>query len=252
VQLASTVRTTSYAEEVPVYTARTSDCGPVTTVATRTGDCGQIVTRTGDCGHATHTGDCGHISSVTYSESVYTDEASGTYSSSDQQYETRTVSDRSSEGSIRPGSFHDRNFIEDAAMANLTEIELGRLALKNAENEEVRRFGQRMIDDHTKAQSDLRAAAASSFDVPSELDAEHRQIVDRHARLSGREFDRAYMDMMVNDHSKVIGKFERASESARDSGIRDFASRTLPTLQGHLKLARDTQEQLSSNRASRD
>lgn len=251
------IRTTSYVEEVPVYTARTDDCGDISTVAMRTGDCGA------------------HVSTVAYTETLETAEPIETYSNPDRRIEVTEVSERPADVSLSSSSDrdrelardrdfaresdsrdrdfeHDRDFVKEAALANLTEIELGREALKNAANEDVRRFGQRMIDDHSKAQSDLKAAAGSSFDVPNELDAEHRSMVEKHARLSGQEFDRAYLEMMVDDHSRVIREFERASESAKDRDIRDFASRTLPVLREHVSMARDTQTRMATDKSPKD
>ena len=250
-------RTVSYSEEVPVYTARTDDCGQVSTVALRTGD-------------------CGHVTHAAYTETVETAEPIETFANPDRRIEVTEVSERPANISLssyserdrefdsdRDGdrdrdlardrdSDLDRDFAKEAALASLTEIELGREALKNAASEDVRRFGQRMIDDHTKAQADLKAAAGSSFDLPTELDAEHRSMVEKHSRLSGREFDRAYMEKMVDDHSKVITKFERASESAKDKNIREFAGRTLPVLREHQSLARDTKSRLASDSSPRD
>lgn len=254
-------RTVSYAEEVPVYTARTDDCGHASTVALHTGDCGHA---SGDCGHistvATRTGDISAVSTVAYVEPVETSEPIETFSNPDRRIEVTegsepaNVSDSSSAELDRDfarerdandrDSDDDRDFAKEAALANLAEIELGRDAVKNAGSEDVRKFAQRMIDDHTKAQSDLKAAAGSSFDLPTELDAEHRRLVEKHSRLSGKEFDRAYLDMMVDNHSQVIGKFERASESAKDKNIREFAGKTLPVLREHLSQARDTQSRL--------
>lgn len=142
-------------------------------------------------------------------------------------------------------AYADEGFIRDAAMANLTEIELGRLAQRKARNADVRRFGQRMIDDHGKAQSELQSVARSiGVDVPQTLDSTHRDMVNQLERESDMNFDREFMRMMVEDHGKVVDKFDTQSRSARNTQVRDFATRTLPTLRDHLREAREIRDRI--------
>lgn len=103
----------------------------------------------------------------------------------------------------------DRDFIRDLAIANRAEIELGKLALERAQNAEVKKFAQMMIDDHTKAGDDLKAIASRhNLQIPMELDDDHRDMREKLADRQGAEFDRAYIEQMVEAHDDVLEKLE--------------------------------------------
>lgn len=136
-------------------------------------------------------------------------------------------------------SSQDRNFLMDAAMGGMMEVELGQLAVQKGASDEVKQFGQRMIDDHSKANTELMSLATSKgVTLPAELDAKHREHVTKMSTRTGAEFDREYVKMMVSDHNKDVSEFEKQSTKGADPDLKAFASRTLPTLQEHLKLAR--------------
>jgi putative membrane protein len=143
-----------------------------------------------------------------------------------------------------PGDLHaaDRSFVMAAARGGLEEVELGKLAVDKAANADVKAFGQRMVDDHSKANDQLRqVVAAKSVTLPSGLDRKGHSDYDRLAKLSGAAFDHAYVDMMVKDHVEDVADFNRAAQNAGDPDVRRFASATLPTLQEHLRMAKDLQ-----------
>lgn len=132
----------------------------------------------------------------------------------------------------------DDKFVREAASGGMMEVELGRLASQKAASADVKAFGQRMVQDHTKANERLMQVAANKgLTVSKELMPEHRQTRDHLARLSGAEFDRMYMQHMVTDHKKDVASFEKEAEKGADSSLRTFAQETLPTLREHLKLA---------------
>ena len=129
------------------------------------------------------------------------------------------------------------SFIEEAATGGLAEVRLGKLAQERAASADVKSFGKRMTDDHSKANAELeRLAASKKVTVPKELDAKHKATYDRLSKLSGRQFDEAYMDEMLQDHRHDVAAFEAASQSG-DPDVKAFASKTLPTLQHHLQEA---------------
>jgi putative membrane protein len=149
------------------------------------------------------------------------------------------------EGKAQAGS--DNAFLREAAMGGMAEVELGRLATTKAENADVKQFGQRMVDDHGKANDELKSLASKkNVSLPTELDAAHKAVSDRLSKLSGAAFDRAYMRDMVQDHNKDVAAFTRASRSAHDADVKAWAAKTLPTLQDHQKLARDINAKLGS------
>jgi len=132
----------------------------------------------------------------------------------------------------------DRNFIMDAAMGGMMEVELGRVAAQQGASDAVKQFGQRMVDDHSKANSELMSLASSKgITLPAELDAKHREHVTKMSGMSGADFDREYGKMMVSDHRKDVSEFEKQSTRGTDPDLKAFATKTLPTLQEHLKLA---------------
>jgi putative membrane protein len=135
----------------------------------------------------------------------------------------------------------DRAFVKKAAQGGKAEVELGQLATEKASSDAVKKFGQRMVDDHTKANEQLQALAAKeNVTLPDKPNAQQRQEKARLEKLSGEQFDRAYMRLMVQDHTKDVAEFQRESKSAKDPGVKDFASTTLPTLKEHLSLAKKT------------
>jgi putative membrane protein len=133
----------------------------------------------------------------------------------------------------------DRNFLQDAAMGGLMEVELGRVAAQKGTSDAVKQFGQRMVDDHSKANSDLMSVASSKgITLPTTLDEKHQKELTKLSAMSGAEFDRAYSKMMLSDHVKDVSEFEKQSTKGTDADLKAFASKTLPTLQEHLQLAK--------------
>ena len=139
----------------------------------------------------------------------------------------------------------DRKFLETAAKDGLAEVELGQLASQRAESPDVKQFGQRMVQDHGKANDQLKQLAQSKgMDVPTETDKSHQKKMAKLQKLNGAQFDKQYMDDMVKDHKKDVKEFEKQSKNAKDADVRAFAAKTLPTLQDHLKMAKDTQKKV--------
>jgi putative membrane protein len=136
----------------------------------------------------------------------------------------------------------DRNFITDVARDSMAEVELGRLAAERGQSDQVKQFGQRMVTDHTKASDELKKLAdQKGVTLPTELDRSHARTLDRLAKLSGTEFDKAFVTDMVKDHKKAVKEFQKQSEKAKDADLKSWAGQTLPTLQDHLKAAQDMQ-----------
>jgi putative membrane protein len=138
-------------------------------------------------------------------------------------------------------------FVKKAALDGLTEVELGKVALEKSQNAEVRRFAQRMVTDHTKANKELESIAkAKGIEPPKSLDAEHREMVSMLSDKSGPEFDKAYSEHMNMDHSKAIALFEGASKST-DADLAGFAKKTLPTLKEHKQMAQKLPKESSGS-----
>ena len=132
----------------------------------------------------------------------------------------------------------DRRFIEDAAKGGLAEVQLGQLAAQKAQSPEVKQFGQKMADDHGKANDQLKQLASSKgVELPTDLVRAARREHDKLSKMSGDDFDREYMKHMVSDHKKDVKDFEKEAKSGKDADVKTFASSTLPTLQDHLQMA---------------
>jgi len=135
----------------------------------------------------------------------------------------------------------DRDFMMKAAVGGMEEVELGRLATQKAASNDVKQFGQRMADDHSKAGNELRSLATQkNVTLPAALDKQHQDDVDKLSKLSGAAFDREYMSMMVKDHVEDVAEFEREAASGADSDVKQWAGRTVPTLRQHLQMAQET------------
>jgi putative membrane protein len=145
----------------------------------------------------------------------------------------------------------DHRFVTEAAEGGMAEVEMGKLATEKASSSDVKQFGQRMVDDHTKANDELKSLASKNgWNLPAGIGAKNQAEKDRLSKLSGAEFDRAYMKRMVTDHKKDVGEFQKEANSAKDSDLKNFASKTLPTLQEHLRLAEDTERKVGGGAAS--
>jgi putative membrane protein len=135
----------------------------------------------------------------------------------------------------------DRAFAKEAAIGGMTEVELGNLAKQNASSADVKQFGDRMVTDHGKGNDELKLwASQNNVTLPTELDAKHKAVKDRLAKLNGAAFDKAYMTAMVADHKEDVAKFRHESTSAHNADLKAWAGKTLPTLEDHLKMAQDT------------
>jgi putative membrane protein len=103
----------------------------------------------------------------------------------------------------------DRDFVNDVAIANMAEIELGKMAAEKGMNAEVKKFGQMMVDDHSKAGDSLKTVATRhNSPMPTALDDEHRDLRDRLSKLQGADFDREYARQMVQDHQKLVQELQ--------------------------------------------
>lgn len=140
-----------------------------------------------------------------------------------------------------------KKFVADAAQGGMMEVELGRLATQKAGSDAVRNFGMEMVQDHTRANNELKAVAArKNIEVPSDMSSSQKSTLDKLSKLSGAEFDKQYMSDMVSDHESDVKEFETQSNKGNDADVKAFAAKTLPTLQKHLQMARDVANQVGA------
>lgn len=139
-----------------------------------------------------------------------------------------------------PTKVDDKKFLRDAAMGGMLQMELGKLATEKGSSDEVKQFGQKMIDDHARASDHLkRVAARENVALPDSLDSKHQSRIDKLSKLSGPQFDKAYMKDQLKDHEQDVRDFQNESQNGSDPGVKRFASKTLPMLQEHLEIAKN-------------
>jgi putative membrane protein len=147
----------------------------------------------------------------------------------------------------------DKEFASKASASGMAEVNLSELAVRFARNPAVRQFAQRLIADHMRANQELlQMANRRSIKLPSTMDDEHQKCFDKLQKLSGAEFDRAYMEAMVKDHEKAVKAFEKESKEGKDDNMKQWANRLTPIMKRHLETARKVCEQVKGEKKAKD
>jgi putative membrane protein len=130
----------------------------------------------------------------------------------------------------------DKQFMMKAASGGIAEVELARLALKKSNSPEVKKHAQHMIDDHTKANDELKGIASSKgVSLPTEPDAKHKQVMTKLEGLSGDAFDKEYIKSAgVEAHKEMQALFKQQTNIGQDAEVKAFATKTLPVVEEHL------------------
>ncbi len=161
-------------------------------------------------------------------------------SDNSNQSASSSASSGSSSGQL---SAADKMFVNKAAQGGMAEVELGQLAAQKGQSDDVKKFGQRMVDDHSKANDQLKQIAQQKgVQLPTDLDAKDKALKDRLSGLSGAQFDHVYMRHMLQDHKMDVAEFQKEANSGSDPDVKNFASQTLPTLQSHLQEAQQVRQ----------
>lgn len=137
------------------------------------------------------------------------------------------------------------NFVQKAIPGGTMEVEMGKMAASQGQNQRVKDFGNMLVKDHTAAGDELKGMAkANNINVPADMTPEQKSYMDMLMNKSGAAFDKAYMDMMVSDHKKDIAEYKKASTTLTDDTYKAFAGKTLPVLQRHLDSAQAIKKNL--------
>jgi len=132
----------------------------------------------------------------------------------------------------------DDEFVAVAARSGLAEVIVGEIAQKRTTTPEVLTFAKHMVADHTKANRELMVLAErKGIAVPTQTDQEHKAVATRLESLEGVAFDREYMRGQVKDHREAVALFMAEAKQGQDPDLKAFATKTLPTLQMHLRMA---------------
>ncbi|ACU62456.1 DUF4142 domain-containing protein [Chitinophaga pinensis] len=142
------------------------------------------------------------------------------------------------------------NFATNVANANLKEIELGKLAQKNANYSRLKDFAQKMITAHTQSNEELQKACFSAgVTLPNGLSEQDHKDVDDMAKKKDKAFDRAYIKAMVKEHQATMEKLDVAAHDLKDTALQHYAQKTLPIVTAHLEEARNILEDVRKNYA---
>ena len=132
----------------------------------------------------------------------------------------------------------DRQFIVKAAQSDMTEIKTSQLALQRSRDSKIREFAQMMITQHTQSSSKLKPIASQKgVKLPTTLGADNTALLTQLTKLSGVEFDRAYMKGQAQGHSKTQAVYQKELKQGQDPDAQAFASQILPIVQDHLRMA---------------
>jgi len=140
-------------------------------------------------------------------------------------------------------AFVQDKFWTEAAQGGMAEVELAKLALQKSQNADVKKFAQTMVTDHSKANDELKALAAKKNVVlPTDIGS-HKSTLDDLSKKSGADFDKAYVEAMVDDHQEDVDFFDDHTKSS-DADIKAFATKTLPVIKSHLEMIKGIQSKM--------
>jgi putative membrane protein len=183
-------------------------------------------------------------------EAPTTDGTNPSAASSPSQHQAMENSSRADTAKAVNAAATPASFVNTAAQDGMTEVALGKLALRKSGKPEVKQFAERMVQDHEHADDDLaNIAKAEGITVPTKLDAKHEAMVKQMSAKSGTAFDISYAAHMAKAHTDAVALFEAASNSS-DPQLAAFARKTLPTLQQHEQLANDLRATVGARTAS--
>ena len=153
--------------------------------------------------------------------------------------------------SSSPSSNPDQEFVTKAAQGNSAEVELGKIVAAKSKDPNVKQFAQMMVKDHTTALNELQELAQTkNLNFNDDLPDDAKALQQKLSSDTGKQLDKDYMDGMVEDHQKDVQEFTDKSQNAKDPDVKQWASKTLPTLQKHLEKAQQIDAKLNKGKPS--
>lgn len=139
----------------------------------------------------------------------------------------------------------DVDFAVKAADGGMLEVELGKLALQNAASPRVKDFGQMMVDDHSKANAELKQTAMQkNITLPAAMSDKCQKMYADLSKKKGKDFDKAYMSAMVDDHKDDVDEFKKQADNGKDADLKSWAAGKVPVLQHHLDVAQNVKDSI--------
>jgi len=150
-----------------------------------------------------------------------------------------TAGGATSTAATTPVDEESADFFVKAADGGMAEVAAGKLAQEKSTNAKVKEFAGMMVNDHTGANAGLKELAMKkNVTLPDTISNDHQKAAADMSKKTGKDFDKAYMDMQVKDHEKTVDLFEKGSKNVKDTELKGFIDNTLPKLKSHLEAAR--------------
>ncbi len=128
----------------------------------------------------------------------------------------------------------DERFMIEAAQAGIMEVKFGELASTKAQNAEVKAFGKKMVEDHTKANNELKELAKKkNIQLPADMSSDQKDMYEKLSKLSGAEFDKEYVSAVVDVHDDDLEAFQDQADDAKDAALKAFAAKYAPIIKSH-------------------
>jgi putative membrane protein len=171
------------------------------------------------------------------SNSTSTTDSTNTMSSTDTGMNTDTSNASVSQDAV--------DFAQEAASGGMMEVQLGNIAQKNSKNQAVQDYGKMLVDDHSAANNNLKDIASNkNINLPTTVTSDQQDKIDKLSKETGSDFDKDFISMAVDDHQDDIDKFKKAEDNIQDADLKDFITKTLPTLQKHLDKAKEIKNKM--------
>lgn len=145
------------------------------------------------------------------------------------------------------GGMSDKHFVKEAMEGSMAEIQMGQLAQQKASSDDVKQFGQRMVQDHQKLNEQMQPIASQmGITPPSDLPAKEKAMQKKLEGLNGAEFDKAYMSMMVKDHKKDMAAFQKEASSGKNPQVKDAAQQGSQIISQHMQMAQEIAQKVGA------
>ena len=135
------------------------------------------------------------------------------------------------------GQMQDKAFVRKAMEGGMAEVELGQLASQKASSDDVKQFGQKMVDDHTKLNDQMKPVAQQlGVNPPTLLSKKDQETKTKLESLSGTQFDNEYIKCMLKDHKKDAEEFKTEAQNAQNPEVKQAAQQGAEVIDQHLQM----------------
>jgi len=158
----------------------------------------------------------------------------------------QSIGEKSGVNSVLGVSPTTADFVKEAAISDMFEIQSSELAEQKAADPQTKAFAERMVKDHTKTSSELKTLVDNGkvkAEIPTQLDSSHQGMLDKLKSLNGADFTKQYHSDQDSGHKDAVSLFKRYADGGDNPDLKAWAGKTLPTLDDHLKMAQDLDHQ---------